>query len=168
MIIIIIIFYYILFNFNIIMQLKCFSLHFLSSKTSCIFLPTPLQIHGLFFRCYCMLFLHLRLGGHWGRGGRKAVRTSQMVSSSSIRSYIHKDSPARLAKDELSRGNTEEHAKADGRKPTRLQPYKKNYRQLSKAAGWKTWSPHPQGRAHQPVVWRQMISLENIRTSNIT
>lgn len=143
--------HYILFNFNIIMQLKRFSLPFLSFKTSCIFLPTPFQIHGLFFRCDCVLFLHLRLRGHWGRGGRKAGRTSQTVSSSSTRSYIHKDSPARLAKDKLNKGNTAEHAKADGRKPTRLRPYKKNYGQLSKAAGWETWYPR-QGSAHQSVV----------------
>lgn len=69
---------------------------------------------------------------HWGREHENIVRTSDSVSSSNVRSYIHKASAAWLPKDELRKDNNGL-VKVDGGKHTSIQSYTKYFRQLGEA-----------------------------------
>lgn len=86
----------------------------------------------------------------------------ETVSPRNIRIFTHKISP-RLPRHELSKDYTNGCAKLEREKPTRFQPYAKNYRQLSLAGSRRGFS---QGRAQQ-VLQCQIGSSENIHTSTI-
>lgn len=61
----------------------------------------------------------------------------------------------------LYQDDTNEHAKLNGEKPTGLQPYTKNYRQLKETGSRSRRGSLPQGSAHQMVLHRQMVSPAN-------
>lgn len=114
---------------------------------------------------------YLRLGEHCIRGGREIAAAStsgvyfEIVSPYNVRSYTCQSSPTWPPKCEANKHDTNDHAKLDGEKPTRHQPYRKNYRQLGKSGSRRGY--HPREKHNQLVTLFQTFSSENIHTSSI-
>jgi hypothetical protein len=99
----------------------------------------------------CKTFLLVRFKEHFGRGGCKIVKARsprlyfQIMSPRNFRSYTLKTSLTELAKCDLNKNITNEHAKRYGKKFMKSEPSTKNYRQLRKARN-KSGVLHSQGK----------------------
>lgn len=81
----------------------------------------------------------------WAGSSTKKWEISKIVIEnvpSNIRGYTHQFLP----NSKLNKDHTTGHAKMDREKPTRPQPYTRNYRQLRKGESGRRGLP--QGRAH--------------------
>lgn len=84
----------------------------------------------------CLALPHLRLREHGGTGGRKILKAIEEFSVryyvfSSIRSYVYNVSSTRLYKHELSKDDTNGHAKGVWGNPQKPQLCARNARQQS-------------------------------------
>ena len=110
---------------------------------------------------------------HWGA-------CCKVLSPSNIRSHTQKVWPKWLSKCELNKDNVIGYAKADREKPTRSQPYTKDWRQPRKAgegevvfprAEWTNWSPNAKWsalRTYRQEHYRDLtVILRNIYHTHV-